>query len=192
VKGPQFHLPPNLRAFAPAGQLEAMVRDRMEYASHQQTLVGAVMRSRGPVLELGAGDWSTPILHEICRAQGRYLLTLENEPEWIARFRHMDTRGAHRIELVHDWASCDAIDHGEWSSVVFIDHAPTERRALELARVRAAGGARFVVVHDTEPRYRHQYPGLEDALAAFTYRRDFCELEPWTSVVSDVGPIWSE
>jgi hypothetical protein len=169
------------------------VTRRIEYASHQRALLAAVLRTAGPVLELGAGDFSTPLLHEVCRGGRRPLLTLESDPIWYGRFAAFAS-SSHRVELVTDWNTCTAIDEARWS-VVFIDHDPMARRVRELERVKGVVGVegpRFVVVHDTEPAYRHQYPGLQDMLNAFSYRRDFVELEPWTTVVSDTGPIWDD
>ncbi len=156
-----------------------------QYATHQEALVGAVMRTSGPVLELGAGDYSTPILHEICRAQGRALVTLEYRWEWLEKFDRFRS-ATHLLFHVKDWARADTIDK-QWS-VAFVDHAPGERRKIELERLRLSR-TRYVVIHDTEPNPIAGY-GLEPVLARFKYRRDFSEKIPWTTVVSDDSEIW--
>lgn len=151
-----------------------------QYATHQQALVGAVMRTSGPVLELGAGDYSTPILHEICTVQRRRLVTCEYNAEWLAKFTGLAGE-FHELMHVVDWAACALVDE-RWD-VAFVDHSPGERRKIEVERLHLAG-ARYVVVHDTEPNPAAAY-GLEPVFARFKFRKDFSNLVPWTTVVTD-------
>jgi len=117
------------------------------YATHQATLVESLLATTGPVLELGSGWFSTPILHAICEQQGRELWTLDNNASWLANFAEL-RRSWHRIELVSDW---DSVDFGEREfGLVFVDHAPAERRVIEVRRLIEAGLAETFVIHDTE------------------------------------------
>ncbi len=155
------------------------------YATHREVLLAALWHtgvSRGAVLECGAGDFSTPLLHEVCAAQGRKLVTLETDPLWLLRFSSLASPD-HELALVADWA---APRPGPWD-VAFVDcDPPAARGALMDVLVRSS---RYVVAHDTEPasvtmnNYR---------LERFKYRRDFIRLLPNTSVVSDTTPIWPE
>ncbi len=155
------------------------------YATHQRALVGAVLRTTGPVLELGAGDYSTPLLHEICTAQNRMLITIEDDASWLARFKSLGSK-AHAFGRSTLGAS--GWPAGFWN-VVLVDHTPSDRATA----LRIFEDSLYLVVHDTEPTLNPtDYPGLQAALAGFRYRRDFRDVEPWTTVVSNTLPIWED
>ena len=159
--------------------------DDLGYGSHQAPLVAAVLRTTGPVLELGAGYGSTPILHEICAVQGRRLVTVDSDPAWFRRFadlaspqhllKHVPGEGP-RVE--EEIASED-----RWA-VVLVDHSPGERRGAAIAA--AMPRADYVVGHDTEELGYE----MEPALASFKYRRDFRKHRPWTTVASMTREVW--
>lgn len=164
------------------------------YSSHTEVLLEAVRRTVGPVLELGSGKGSTPLLHIACITTGRILVTVDNSEEWIANFTHLATPD-HVFEYAEDPAAtawltrpgsravrlCEPIER--WG-VVFVDHAPGETRkdAIELARHISD----LVVCHDTEER---SY-GMDAPLGRFKYRHDHRTRRPWTTVASDVMDVW--
>ena len=148
--------------------------------THEPVLAAAVAIARpGPVLEVGAGNYSTPLLHAMCCAMGRRLLTIDSDAGWIERFASLQGDG-HVLEHAPNWSDYfDRTDTGGWS-VIFIDHAPAERRIIDIANL--ANACEFMVVHDTEePVY-----GYEPAFAKFRFRRDYKRLVPWTTVLSNV------
>lgn len=69
------------------------------FATHQRLLVKHMMQTTSPVIELGAGNYSTPILHEIAAAQGRHLTTVDNNPDWLNRFKIFE-RDGHSLSLL--------------------------------------------------------------------------------------------
>lgn len=145
------------------------------HASHLRLLVKTALRTRGPILELGAGWYSTPILHEIASAHDRLLITVENDPSWLDRFRHLVTR-RHRIELVADWD--DFVPDPEGYGMALIDHAPAARRAVDIERL--APLVDLFVIHDTEsPEYRYDtiWPMLDRIETDQT-------VGPWTTVAA--------
>lgn len=155
------------------------------YGSHVSYLVAAVARTEGPVLELGSGFGSTEVLHEICAAQKRQLVTVDNVGEWLANFFDLAGPG-HAVTLakdVNEYARLIADQYQRWG-VVFIDHAPGESRrdAVEIFRDRAD----YVACHDSEELGYN----LEDALSTFKYRRDFRRHRPWTTIASMTKPVW--
>ena len=138
-------------------------------SSHASLLAAVVAIARpGPVLELGVGEGSTPLLREMCKAMGRELVSVDNHPEWAGTFNaRMWDDGA---GLQRDW------------SVVFVDTSapPTRLELVQMFRARAE----FIVVHDTD----NQGGDLDDLIAAldafpFKYTADYST--PWTTVVSD-------
>lgn len=148
---------------------------KFPFGTHQRVLAHAVKNSSGAVLEIGCGHGSTPMLHELCR--GRKLVTLETDFDWMIQFHHL-------ANLEHEFYHADnyeefdeLIRSGKWD-VVFIDHAPAERRNFEIEKVT---NAKFVVVHDThDPAYEYEkvFPLFKDK---FTYTLE----TPWTTVLSN-------
>jgi hypothetical protein len=119
------------------------------------------------------------MLHAMCAATGRRLLTLDGDPVWAVRFTSFRSE-THRVEVVSDWEA--AIPEEAWA-VVFVDHAPAERRVHEIARLREA--CELMVVHDTEDaRY-----GYEPIFQKFTHRVDYKRMSPWTSLLSMSRPL---
>ncbi len=155
------------------------------YGTHREYLLEAVRRTSGPVLELGCGDGSTPVLHDACTGAGRLLVTVDSDWEWLQKFEHMRC-DLHLTQLKDDPADTgwlNGVEPEEWG-VVFVDHSPgrSRRRAVERARKIAE----YIVVHDTEELGY----GLEDLLSSFKYRKDFRRSRPWTTVVSDRRSVW--
>lgn len=177
VRGPDFTgLAPGTRTWVKS------FYDGLTYTTHLPHLRKAVELTTGPVLELGAGEGSTPLLHELCTKAGRRLVTVESDRGWLERFESMASE-LHTLVHHEDPAWVVAQAEPPWG-VIFIDHAPgkTRRDALE----RASGKADFILVHDTEDLGY----GLEDLLSSFRYRKDFRYSRPWTTAVSGTRVIW--
>ena len=163
-----------------------------EFATHQPVLCEALARSSGPVLELGSGEGSTQLMHRVCSENRRYVLTLDNNPEWLNRYVDRLTNEFHDFGLVEDWPSAlrsDAVASTEWG-LVFVDSAPWESRALAVRLF--APKATFVVVHDCDyfPRwgmFGTEIEPLQGATArgrreygdVFRSWREHFPLEPW-------------
>ncbi len=146
------------------------------YATHLPVLVAAVCHTVGPVLELGAGHYSTPILSTLCSRFGRDLVTVDCDPTWLANFAGLEGKH-HRLVHAADWERCQVIDSA-WG-LAFIDHAPAERRIYDIRRLRDR--ADILVVHDTEdPVY-----GYENVLAKFAWSVTYKKYTPWTSILSN-------
>lgn len=145
------------------------------YATHLRALVAVVCGTRGPVLELGAGDYSTPVLHGLCAGLGRKLVTVDADPECLGRYRHLETLN-HKLLSAGDWTlpTCDQL----WS-VVFVDHAPVERRGKEIERFRWQ--AEYLVIHDADDPETH---GSVRLLASFPHVALYDEHRPHTAVAS--------
>lgn len=165
------------------------------FATRLPVLMGAVSCTKGPILELGCGNYSTPILHEVAEKSLRYVLTLDCDQEWMSRFTGM--RSAYHslvcvgmtdgfkktgVSVKEDfdvWQNCTLIDNEPMWSVVLVDHRPGERRKDEIVRLKDR--AYYIVVHDSqEPGY-----GYEPVLSQFKYRYDYKRYDTWTTVVSN-------
>ena len=116
------------------------------YGTHQRLLVKYMMQTTGPVIELGAGNYSTPILHEIAAAQGRHLTTVDNNPEWLGKFKAFENAG-HTLTLLASW---DDFTVTEPHGLAFVDHAdpPSHPRWLQVLKLIPT--TNVIVIHDTE------------------------------------------
>ena len=112
--------------------------------SHLPALVPCVVTTDGPVLELGLGIFSTPVLHSLCYGS-RKLLSIDTDETAIYNFCQLSER-EHEIRLDFDYRSLNEIGKEFWS-VVFIDNWPSERRAADVLNFTHAD---FVVIHDAE------------------------------------------
>jgi hypothetical protein len=122
------------------------------------------------MLELGAGWYSTPLLHEISAATGRELLTLDTSKDWLERFQGLES-SLHSVRLIADW---DEFQPSRRYGMAFVDHAPAERREIEIRRLMA-----FVdvfVIHDTEAAGY----GFERVLPLMTIIESDESQTPWT------------
>jgi hypothetical protein len=160
------------------------------YHTHYPFLAAALAsRTTGPVLELGAGDWSTVMLHYMCEAQHRLLVTAESDADWLSKYHGLATSRHHLHHVPQEeWHTYPvAPPSGEparWG-VVFVDCYPSKARGPLIERVRPY--ADLIVAHDTE---MPEVNGYEPVLSSFAHRADFKLVTPWTTIVSDVAPIW--
>lgn len=150
-------------------------------ATHQRALVAAAMKTTGPILELGMGWYSTPILHEIAAAQGRMLISADHNHEWILPFRSMASP-THVIHPVGWWGDFNPKE--ERFGLIFVDHAPACRREDEIRRFLSRGDV--FVLHDTEEKFAYGYNRTIDM---FKYRCLDSIHEAQTMIVSNVVDV---
>ena len=99
------------------------------WGSHLVPLMACVCATRGPILEVGMGHWSTPLLHRYCVAGGRRLVSVDENLNWVAQFTDMRVCDHTMSQVRYDQFIPDAAKR-EWS-VVFLDHSPGWRRAQD-------------------------------------------------------------
>lgn len=106
-----------------------------EWGSYLPSLFSCLLATKGPVLEVGVGDISTPILRAFCSASKRPLVSIEDDDVWRAKLGVMwHTDSLATVLTLHQW------------SVVFLDHSPGGQRAA--AANLFPESAEFIVVHD--------------------------------------------
>jgi hypothetical protein len=151
------------------------------WGTHQSILKRLVEITNGPVVEMGMGDWSTPMLHELCSKGGRRLLSLESDPQWADKFKHL--KGPlHEIIVIRDWRIAPIM--GVKWDVAFVDNWPGKTRMQNILRLSPR--ARYIITHDTEPDVQSDY---DYDFSQFKYRIDFKRLVPWTTIVSMTAAI---
>lgn len=124
------------------------------------------------MLELGAGWYSTPLLHEIAADQGRMLITVESNCDWLNAFRPF-AEDFHKLIAVETYD--DYIPTGSYG-LVLIDHGPPERRIVDIKRLLPH--AELFVIHDTEAqeyKYDEVWPLLDRLVTQ-------CLQVPWTTL----------
>jgi hypothetical protein len=82
--------------------------------THQMPLAACVTATAGPVLELGAGHHSTPLLHGLCLPTKRHLLTVDTSHEWTENFVALRTDW-HEVRAVSSYDEVEITDV-HWSA----------------------------------------------------------------------------
>lgn len=146
--------------------------------THFPILAAALERSKGSVLELGIGDYSTPLLHYHCSRTERPVLSVDNNAEWMALFRTYERPPWHTFHLIDDWKNflpAPILSFG----VVFVDLAPGDMRPVMARRLK--DHATFIVCHDTEA-YGDGWASLK---GVFKYETIWKQYPTWTTVYSN-------
>jgi len=138
------------------------------WGTHMAPLFVAVANTDGPILEMGCGDFSTPLLHALCAPNNRFLLTAESDEKWMKLFDDLK-RDWHHFVHVQNISKWEDVGLGIHWSVVLIDHAPAKRRVVDIKRLRSY--VDIFVVHDTERKYYDYEPTLSTFKYKYTYRR---------------------
>ena len=149
--------------------------------SHIPVLVKMMQQINGPVLELGVGHNSTPILHWLCAEKGLPLLSLEGDKVWYDEFASFKTFN-HRVEFVENWDELDKFNvyDTKWS-MVLVDNNPVRKRGQLAKRLR--NHADFLLLHDAEPENDHKYH-YSKIYDKFKYKYLYDKVWPFTAVLS--------
>ena len=74
------------------------------YGTHARLLLVAAMMTHGDILELGMGDYSTQMMHDIIeddnKIEKRMLVSAESHQQWMKRFTKLSS-SFHHIMYVH-------------------------------------------------------------------------------------------
>lgn len=152
--------------------------------SHQYALMRVLPVTTGDVLEMGIGIGSTPFLHWACYEKRR-LVSYETNPKYY-RLLKDHSYGLHEIHLIEDWELASI--EKPWG-VAFIDHAPNERRHVDVIRLKDY--AKYIVIHDTNPKYDNRYY-YSEIYPLFKYVRHYKVARTHVGVLSnfvDVGEL---
>jgi len=167
--------------------IDAEVLKYSAWASHMPVFFACAALQGGDVLELGAGLYSTPPLHYMCRVQGRRLITIETAASWLNEL--IDYRnGWHQMMASKTPSQEDAL--GWEYGIALVDCAAQHRRPC----IKRLHHVPMVVIHDTEEMHARTYK-WEGVLDEYEYRADFI-VSPWswvrTTVLSDTIDVDAE
>lgn len=150
---------------------------RMGVSSHMPVLLKVFSKTKGPILELGGGIYSTPLLHWLCFDAKRKLATYETDLEYYHKALKQYNSDFHTVNPIADWSK---IPTKGWK-VVFIDNLPKLERKENVKRFKDAD---YIIIHDTNPNWDYKYR-YSEIFSLFKYRKDFKEYGVWTTVLSN-------
>lgn len=120
--------------------------DALVWGSHLTPLMACVAASRDTVLEVGIGHFSTPVLHAVCAAMGRKLISIEADKEWYDTFeRYADENHL----MLHGEYEPTISSLADVFGVAFIDHSPGGQSRANVFKMLLPSSD-FVVMHDYE------------------------------------------
>jgi|ERR1051325_1098258 hypothetical protein len=124
------------------------IKDQFEYrfltefnnwSNHRGLLLLGLHLTGGDVMEMGSGEGSTPYLRKYCEATDRIFRSYDNNRDWCHK------TGA---DFALEWDTLVTLIAKHHYGLIFIDHAPGERRHLDA--IKLANAADVLVLHDTE------------------------------------------
>ncbi len=122
-------------------------------ASHQAALIWAVENTSGDVLELGCGDYSTELLHELLKGTGRKLVSVDDNKEWTDRFIHM-ANDNHEFKVIDTdkwFVAIHEFAKAEWGVVLVDQGYDASGDTSRFYSVRKlVDHAEYVVAHDAD------------------------------------------
>lgn len=154
----------------------------VKQATHIPMLVKVFELTKGDVLELGSGYFSTSLLRWLCQMARRKLISYESSNYWYQKVMRFPAP-FHKVVKIEDWDKAKIERHWE---MVFVDHSPDERRWVDIKRL--ANHAEYIVIHDSNFSAAKNY-GYEKIWGLFKYHYEYTKLNPNTAVVSNFHNI---
>ncbi len=139
-----------------------------DWNNHLFLLWEALEATTGDVVEMGCGDGSTRQLHEYCKDNNRVLYSFETESKYMDEFIYLESPNHKFFSINNDWDKVKDICPNP--SVILIDHAPGERRIVDVKRF--CDSAEILVCHDTQPPPTAADYGWEQIWHLFKFKID--------------------
>lgn len=155
----------------------------VKFGSHIPVLVKVLSITTGPCLEMGMGFNSSLVMHWLCAAADRELVSYENDPSyfhWPLRAGKFEG-GKHSVHQVFDWDDASIDDRKLWD-VAFLDHKPSERRIVDIRRL--ADRTNYLIIHDSEGR-NNSFFHYRDVFPLFKWQWNYDKFIPKTTILSN-------
>jgi len=121
-------------------------------ATHIEATVAVALESgrlwpNSTILELGCGDYSTPVLHRIAAYQRRPMINMVSDSNWAARFLHfIGTAPAHYFRFIGPDEKWETVEFPSNVGMALMDNEqPVVDRFENLKRM---GDVSIIVAHD--------------------------------------------
>jgi hypothetical protein len=121
------------------------------YGTHASVLADVACATRGPILELGGGNHSTPILHKVALRMNRTLVTVDHNPRWLDALG-LGTSPFHQTVTINGWRDADfssepmrKLLQQRWA-LVFVDQGNWWGRMHSIRKLRKR--ASYICIHD--------------------------------------------
>lgn len=149
-----------------------------EWCTHQPILYQLLQLTNGDILELGLGNYSTPLI-SLFTSDKRIAYSYDTEQSWVEKFKPSKN---HKILLQKDFTKTEwhlpYLTNKEWG-LAFVDNAPGESRASNIFKLR--NNAQIVLVHDSqEAGYKY-----EPVFNLYKYRTRFKDFSTTTEILSN-------
>jgi len=151
----------------------------LKYGTHLPCLIQAFSKTKGDVLELGMGMFSTPYLHYACTLSKRKLVSYENYKGWMDFLKTYENE-YHEINFVEKYA--DAKIDRPWD-IVLIDQTPDSSRSEEIIRLKDL--AQYIIIHDSNPS-NYRVTHYDKVYPLFKYKTDWHKDKNRTTVLSNL------
>lgn len=145
--------------------------------THLPFVAKLLSNTNGPILEMGSGYFSTPLLYWTAMANKQQFRSYETKKSWA------ETMGE-PVQFVSDWSQANMTEH-HWA-VVFIDHGHALKRKDHAIAVKDS--ADYIVLHDTEDKHEHIYR-YSEVWPHFKHRIDFTSVFPYTTILSNLKEV---
>ena len=124
------------------------------YGSNSIPLTVASLISKGDLLELGMGLFSTPLLHNIAAHNNRKIVSVDTSYDWLKRFLIYNLTKTHEIYHVSESNLYEFGLNKKWG-LVLVDHAKGGERYRNV--ISFSKLAEIVVLHDAEKMSENGY-----------------------------------
>lgn len=145
------------------------------WSTHMPVLIQLAGMTDGPIMEVGTGVYSTPLLHWLCHPKKRRLISYEKDKNFIHVAKQY-VAPFHSIRQIDDYQN---IPVKGYYSIIFIDHEGHDRGKTA---VRLKDLADYIVLHDSNVPSKNAYHLIPEA---FKYYRNYEHARPWTGVASN-------
>jgi predicted O-methyltransferase YrrM len=146
-----------------------------------------LMKYPGNILEFGTGFGSSFLICSICKDYK--VLSFESNEEWFQQMQKIGLwvlNDKHSLVYInpHNWDNAyDYINKDIKWNIAFIDHAPGERRVVDIQKLKDL--CEIIIFHDSEEKSYGYYKIMKYFKYSYTYK----ELATWTTIVSNFYPI---
>ena len=151
----------------------------LKYGTHLPCLIQAFGKTKGDILELGTGVFSTPYLHYACTLSKRKLVSYENFQEWYDFMKTYENE-YHEVNFVEKYS--DAKVDRLWD-IVLIDQTPDPSRSEEIIRLKDL--AKYIIIHDSNPS-NYSVTHYDKIYSLFKYKADWMGDNNRATILSNI------